>query len=197
MTNFTQADGYYPDQEQRLTDALAEHDRILEEGLPEAWDPSASPGSHIDERVVIVGDRSKLFIGTNVRIDAFVKLEIGKGISIGDDTHVASFVSLNVGGGLLTIGERCGIACGVRIVTGGNDVDAPTMTATSPEASRTYKSHVILRDDVSVLVNAVVLPGCVLENGSRLGALSLLTSSIPANEIWVGCPAQRLRARRG
>jgi acetyltransferase-like isoleucine patch superfamily enzyme len=146
--------------------------------------------------VVLTGDRSKLRVGTGVRIDSFVKIEIGEGVYLGDNTHIASFAHLNIGGGRLHIGKRCGIASGAKIVTGGNDVNAESMTATAPASSRTYKSAVFLGDDVSILVNAVVLPGCCLRHGSRLGAGSVMMRStqVAARELWVGTPARFKRS---
>jgi acetyltransferase-like isoleucine patch superfamily enzyme len=132
-----------------------------------------------------------------VRIDAWVKIEAGEGVYIGDDTHNASFSHINIGGGTLHIGDRCGIASGVKIVTGGNDVDAQSMTATAPATSRRYINEVRLFDDVSVLANAVVLPGSWLSTGSRLAAGAVLTGKrVGMNEIWSGVPARLLRAKR-
>ena len=148
--------------------------------------------------IVITGDRKKLRIGDNVRIDAFVKIEIGDGVTIGDNTHIASFAHINIGGGTLTLGRNNGIASGVRIVTGGNKVDEVAMTVTAPlhEQGLTYKDSVVIEDNVSILVNSVVLPGSHICAGSRLAAGGVLTGkAIPPNEIWGGVPAKFIRKR--
>ena len=154
--------------------------------------PLEQPGVTAHQPIVFTGDVRKLHIGKGVRIDSFVKIEIGQGVFIGDRTHIASFAHLNIGGGKLHIGKRCGIASGARIVTGGNDVNAESMTATAPATSRTYTSAVFLGDDVSILVNAVVLPGCSVGYGSRLGAGGVLmkNTSVAPRELWVGSPAR-------
>mgnify|MGYP001615840780 CR=1 FL=1 len=67
---------------------------------------------------VIILKPDLVFLGQRVRVDSFTKIEGGRGVRIGAFTHVASFAHLNIGGGELEIGQYCGIASGVRVITG-------------------------------------------------------------------------------
>jgi len=42
---------------------------------------------------------------------------------------------------------------------------------------------------------ATVVPGCTMGKNSVLGAGSVLTKSIPENEVWAGNPAKHLMSR--
>ena len=77
--------------------------------LEEQNDPDfLKPPYQIFEPCVIIGDRSKLRIKANVRIDSFVKIEIGKGVTINPGVHIASFAHLGIGGGDYIEFSYCG-----------------------------------------------------------------------------------------
>lgn len=157
-----------------------------------------SAGVEIFAPIVVTGDVSKLVIGAGSRIDSFVKIEVGKGVIIGKNTHIASFAHLNIGGGRLTIEKCCGIASGAKIVTGGNDVDSPAMTATAPiNEQDTYTGEVYIGRYCSVLANAVMLPNTYMRRGSRLAAGAVLTKNgVSSGTIYAGIPARFLRGVR-
>lgn len=129
------------------------------------------------------------------RVDAFVKVEGGRGVYIGAYTHVASFVHLNIGGERLTLGDGVGIASGARIITASAGPSAANVSPLLPDAIA-ERSAVIVGDGALVGANAVVLPGCHLGVRAILGAGSVLTRPIPCDEIWAGVPARRLGNRR-
>jgi acetyltransferase-like isoleucine patch superfamily enzyme len=50
--------------------------------------------------------------------------------------------------------------------------------------------------DVIVGVNSVILKGVEIGDGAVVAAGSVVTKSIPTNEIWGGNPARKIRDRR-
>jgi len=54
---------------------------------------------------------------------------------------------------------------------------------------------VILREHVIVGCGSVILPGVVLERGAAVGALSLVTRSVPEYHVVLGNPARAIKKR--
>lgn len=48
-------------------------------------------------------------------------------------------------------------------------------------------------DRVSIGSNATIMGGITIGEGALIGAGSVVTKNVPANEVWVGNPAQFLR----
>ena len=65
-----------------------------------------------------------------------------------------------------------------------------------PEKDKSFRSKPItIGKDAVVGTNSVLLPGANLQEGSILGALSLLNRTIPSWEIWIGNPAIKIGMR--
>lgn len=56
------------------------------------------------------------------------------------------------------------------------------------------KTGITIQENVWIGSNVTVLPGCVIGENSVVGAGSVVTKSIPNNEIWAGVPARKIRA---
>ena len=57
-------------------------------------------------------------ISDEARVDSFVKIEGGLGVTVGEGTHICSFSHINIGGGEVIIGRHVGIASGAKIIAG-------------------------------------------------------------------------------
>ena len=68
-------------------------------------------------------------LASGVRIDAFVKVEWGEGVEIGENCHIASFSHINAGGGTVIMGKGSGCASHTIICGGMTDM---AMLATTP-----------------------------------------------------------------
>jgi acetyltransferase-like isoleucine patch superfamily enzyme len=53
---------------------------------------------------------------------------------------------------------------------------------------------VIIEDDVLIGTRCVILKGVRIGARSVVGAGSIVTKSIPPNEIWAGNPAKKIRS---
>ena len=130
------------------------------------------------------------------RVDSFVKLEGGLGLHIGAHTHVCSFCHLNIGGGILWIGDEVGIASGVRILSGSNMPDMPSMSvAALPERQRIERRSTLIGHQATLGVNSVVLMGLTIGQGAVIGAGAVVTHDVPPWEIWAGVPARKIGER--
>jgi acetyltransferase-like isoleucine patch superfamily enzyme len=150
----------------------------------------------IYQPTVLLKTESIFFHGVGIRIDSFVKIEGGEGVHIGAGVHIASFAHLNIGGGELIIEDYAAVASGGRIVTGSNQLDAVSLSASAPaELQRVSRGKVKLCRFATVMTNAVVLPNVTLGIGAVLAAGSVARCNIPDWEVWAGVPAKKIATR--
>ena len=143
-------------------------------------------------------------LGPNVRLSKFINLY---GCKIGENTKIGAFVEIQKNA---TVGRNCKISShtficeGVRIedevfighgVMFTND-RYPRATAQGgglqTEADWTVIPTVVKRG-ASIGSNVTILCGVTVGEGALVGAGSVVTRDIPANEIWVGNPARFLK----
>jgi acetyltransferase-like isoleucine patch superfamily enzyme len=127
----------------------------------------------------------------HVRIDAFVKIEGGWGLSIGAGSHVSSFAHLNVGGGRLAIGQNVALTSGVKIHTGSNTPAGRSMSSAAPaEMQVVERGECIIGDYAFIGSGAQVLMGANVGSYAIVGAGAVVTKSVPAYTVVMGVPAK-------
>lgn len=150
---------------------------------------------------VKISDKASIYnpelmeIGDHVRIDDFCVLS-GK-ITLGRNVHIAIFC--NIGGGDLgvTLGDFSGLAYGCHVFSQSDDYSGQTLTnPTVPDKyKRETKSPVLIKRHCIVGTCSVILPGVTIEEGTSIGAMSMVTKSTEPWSIYFGIPAKRLKAR--
>jgi galactoside O-acetyltransferase len=130
-------------------------------------------------------------VGEHSRIDSFVKLEGGEGLTIGRHVHIASFCHIGIGGGTTILEDGTAFASGAKVLSGSNIPDAPSVSAVSP-LGRAQKYTTIVRKNAAVYAGAIILPGVTLGEGCRIAAGAVVTKDVPAFETWGGIPARKL-----
>lgn len=135
-------------------------------------------------------------IGDNSRVDDYCVLQ-GK-IEIGKNVHITPMCL--VGGGKLgvIIQDFSTLAYGVKIFSQSDDYIDGYMTGS------TVKKHlkkdicktVILEKFVIVGTNSVIFPGCILREGSAIGACSLIKEDTKSWGVYYGIPAKYKKKRK-
>lgn len=112
---------------------------------------------------------------------------IGSGTNIGALSHIGSNV---------TIGSNCRIQGSVYIADGckiGDEVFiGPNATLTNdryPPSGGKW-TPVIVQNKVVIGANSTIVAGVVLNAECIVGAGSVVTSNVPAGEVWAGNPAK-------
>lgn len=132
-------------------------------------------------------------IGANTRIWQFVVI-LPKA-QIGDNCNICShsFIENEV-----KIGDNVTIKSGVQIWDGLKIEDnvqiGPNVTFTNdkyPRAKQPFElKRTILKKNSSIGAAAVILGGITIGENAMIGAGSVVTKSVPDNELWVGNPAR-------
>lgn len=109
------------------------------------------------------------------------------------ENHVAigAHANIRATGGEILIGRNTLIGQYVSLI-------ASNHTITSGKIYRELgwdelKTGIFIDENVWIGANVTILPGCSVGRNSVIGAGSLITKSVPANEIWVGVPARKLK----
>lgn len=151
----------------------------------------------------LLSDRASFYgcdnieIGDHVRIDDFCCLSSGlKGIKIGNHVHVAVYSSI-IGGGRIRIDDFANISSRVSIYGSNDDYSGTWMTnPTVPdEFTGVTRLDVHIGRHVIVGSGAVILPGARLDEGSAVGALSLVRGVCEAFTTYAGVPARVIGTR--
>lgn len=152
-------------------------------------------------RIVNLG---KLIIGENFKANS------GRIYNpIGGDTYLSLFVNK---GAVLIIGKEVGISnssilcsnmikIGDNVIIGGScriwDTDFHSLDPlirTRGADNDVNSSPIKIMDNCFIGGGSTILKGVTIGQNSIIGACSVVTKSIPANQIWAGNPAKFIRA---
>ncbi len=151
--------------------------------------PSARLGS---VKIVLRGDHHRLFIGSDVRMDAgLLRLIHGGGlIAIGARTVIvdAELISSEVGTKLV-IGEDCLISDRVHAWTG----DAHSIVDAKTGKRLNYGRDITIANHVWIGYEAVLLKGATIGRDSIIGARTVLSKELPPQSLAAGNPAKVIK----
>jgi len=115
----------------------------------------------------------------------------GPSIIIGNRVFIGRGVEFNVQG-KIEIGDDSGIGSGCVLADHNH---AMVLTPGRMRDQAVEIDPILIGKDVIVGVNSVILKGVHIGDGAVVAAGSVVTKSIPANEVWGGNPARKIRDR--
>lgn len=135
-------------------------------------------------------------IGDHTRIDDFCVIS-GK-VTLGRNVHIAIFCNIGGGDVGVTLDDFSGLAYGCHVFSQSDDYSGRTLTnPTVPDKYKNEtKSPVHIKRHCIVGTCSIILPGVILEEGTSIGAMSLVTKPTEPWTIYFGIPAKRLKTRR-
>ncbi|MGI2168933.1 acyltransferase [Shewanella sp. MF05960] len=134
-------------------------------------------------------------IGDNSRVDDFCVLS-GR-IVIGKNVHITVYCNIAGGEPGVNIDSYSTVAYGCHIMSQSDDYTGETMTnSTIPKEykSETFKA-VFIGKHVIIGAGSIVLPGCNIEEGCSVGAMSLINKPTMPWGVYFGVPAKRIKDR--
>lgn len=155
---------------------------------------------HIGKNVK-VSDKASIYnfdqieIGDNSRIDDFCV--ISGNVKIGRNVHIVPMCLVAGGEKGIVFGDFTTISYGVQVFTQSDDYSGRTMTnSTIPkEYKNEFKKEVILKKYSIVGAGSIIMPGVILEEGTSVGAMSLVIKSTKPWGVYVGSPIRRIKDR--
>lgn len=155
------------------------------------------PFKHLGKNVRI-SDKCSIYnpenisIGDDTRIDDFTVLSAGEGgIEIGKRVHIGCYSSL-IGAGIIQVFRDTEISGRVSIYSSTNDFREKSFYGDDGKRMNIFKGYVVIGAAVVIGCGSVVLPLVAIEQGARVGALSLVKDDIGLREIWAGVPAKKI-----
>ena len=111
-------------------------------------------------------------------------------IAIGDYTFVGRGTELDIAkeiviGSNVLIAPRAFITDHSHNIDGGQPIQSQGCTTQS----------IMIGDDVWIGTGAVILLGVSIGPGAVIGAGAIVNRNVPANEVWAGVPARKIRTR--
>ena len=108
-----------------------------------------------------------------------------------DHAVIATGVNIRAAGGVIEVGEYSGVGEHCILVAANHSTDKDHLHIGSPwDEDRT---DVILGRNVWIGANSCLLAGSRVGDNAIVGAGSVVTGEIPANEIWAGVPARKIK----
>jgi galactoside O-acetyltransferase len=136
-------------------------------------------------------------IGNNVRIDDYVFLS--GDITLENNIHIAPYCALIGGAGGAGIVMKNYSGCSSRVTVNAMTDDYSGEFMTNPTIPAEYtnvkRDKVVINEYAIIGATCVVLPGVEIGKGTAVGAMSMVTKSLPEWKICRGIPARVLKDR--
>jgi acetyltransferase-like isoleucine patch superfamily enzyme len=158
-------------------------------------------GVHSYGKNVLISRKASLYgtenlvIGNNVRIDDFCILS-GK-ISIGNFVHISAYTGLwgGMAGIILESYTTISSRCAIYAVSDDYSGEALTNPMVPEEKRKILNFQVILQKYSIIGSGCTVLPGCIIEEGAAIGAMTLINRNVLPWTINVGIPFSEIKKR--
>ncbi|MEM9526806.1 MAG: DapH/DapD/GlmU-related protein [Bacteroidota bacterium] len=155
---------------------------------------SIGPGVTLGKVFMLLPEKVK--IGSHCFIEHNVRLRVGGpwgegAISIGARTFIGHGTQINIGSHF-TVGQDCLIAAGCLFSDAHHSFD--NLNLPIREQVCNYRP-IIIEDNVWLGTGVTVIQGVTIHKGAVIAAGAIVTKDVPANEIWGGIPARKLKNR--
>jgi acetyltransferase-like isoleucine patch superfamily enzyme len=165
----------------------------------------ANPGSHIGFPVSLHYQQiSSIHLSQNSSIGAFSEIvvitesqdsKIAGKLIIQESVSIGAQANIRAAGGEIFIGRNSILAQQVSLIAANHQILPNLVYRQLPWDES--KTGIYIGENVWIGAGVTVLPGSSIGNNSIVGAGSVVTKSIPANEIWAGVPAKKIRDVEG
>jgi acetyltransferase-like isoleucine patch superfamily enzyme len=153
---------------------------------------------------VVVAIGGKCTIGKNFKMNNGIQsnpigcyapctLFVGKGAQLTIGNNVGISQTALICHHSISIGNNVKCGGGVKIYDTDFHSLNPQIRASKDDQKDKKKLPVVIEDNVFIGAYSIILKGVTIGKNSIVGAGSVVTKSIPANEIWAGNPASFIR----
>ena len=116
----------------------------------------------------------------------------GPRIFIGNNCFLGNNIELNIRESLI-IEDNSLIAGGTKIIDHDHNIEGKNHLPKKDGK----QAFVIIKENSWIGANVIILKGVCIGSGAVIGAGSVVTKTVPSNEIWAGVPAKKIGERVG
>lgn len=147
-----------------------------------------------NKRLIVIGEKFTSGFGCRLEVhpvkdDEEICLSIGSNVQINDYVHIAAGVNIRIDDNVL-IASRVFISDLNHGSYSGNSQDSPMIV---PNDRKLNAQPIHIMENVWIGEGVCVLPGVTIGIGCVIGAMSVVTKSIPNYCIAVGVPAKVIK----
>jgi acetyltransferase-like isoleucine patch superfamily enzyme len=165
------------------------------------WGVKMAPGVRLFGKFKIV-NMNLITIGKNTRINSGLRNFVGSynKVSLWAGQNGKIEIGENVGISNATIISENQIFIGSKVYIGGgtqiydNDFHPLTSKGRDSNPNEIPNEPIHIGEGVFIGGHCIILKGVKIGENSIIGAGSLVTGNVPANEIWAGVPAKKIRS---
>ncbi len=151
---------------------------------------------------VLISNKASIYnyeqieIGDYSRIDDFCVIS-GK-VKIGRNVHITAQCLIAGGEKGIILENFTTIAYNVKIFTQSDDYSGESMTnSTIPvKYKNECKKEIFIKKYSIIGAGSIIMPGTTLEEGTSIGAMSLVLSTTKSWSIYAGSPAKKIKDRK-
>lgn len=112
-------------------------------------------------------------------------------LTVGDRVIIGKGANIRAAGGEIVIGEGALLAQNVSLIAANHSLNPPAFYRDEPWDTR--RVGVIINRNVWLGAGVIVLPGVEVGENSVIAAGSVVTKSVPNNQVWAGVPARCIK----
>jgi putative colanic acid biosynthesis acetyltransferase WcaF len=124
-------------------------------------------------------------IGKNNYISRNVKFDFPWRLIIGNNNYISKSVYLDCRGGHIIIGNSCDISSSASIYTLSHDIYSSNFSV--------KKSDIRIGSRVWICVNAILLPGSYISDGTVVAASSVVSNRLKSFSLYQGNPVKNIK----
>lgn len=150
---------------------------------------------------VLVSKKASLYGVKNIEIKDNSKIDdfaiISGNVKIGKNVHIASSCRVAGGNEGIIFEDFSGLAYGVQVFTQTDDYTGGAMTnPTIPKQFKNiFEKNILIGKHVIVGTLSVIMPGVQLNEGTAIGAMTLVRKSTEPWSVYLGNPAKKIKNR--
>lgn len=118
-----------------------------------------------------------------------------RNVSIGNNTYIGKNCVIQSEHGEIIIGNNVMFGAGVHIHGGNHEYNHVGMLMRNVTKAHGQDGRVIIKDDVWVGSNAMILKGVKIGSGAVIGAGAIVTKDVEPYTIVAGNPARKIKVR--
>jgi acetyltransferase-like isoleucine patch superfamily enzyme len=142
---------------------------------------------------VFLHQPEQIAIDPTARIDKWVRINGGNGVTIGKHVHIASFSVINAGNGEVVFGDHSGCSNNVVIAAGMPDLRYLHISAADNlQDQHPVRMKTVIGEHVVIFAGAVILPGVTIGYGAVIAAGAVVAKDVAEFAVMAGVPAKRI-----